>query len=287
MFHLITLGSLSITGPGGTPTGLASRRRALAFLALVGTARDGLTRDRVMALLWPELSAADARNNLKQMVFAIRRALGVDVFDRTTTNLRLDPELVAVDLHHFERALAVGAHDDVVADYAGPFLDGFFLPDLTEFERWVERMRQRVALNYARALETLAVQARLRGDVAAAVHWYRRLVEHDPISTTSVLGLMSALADASEPLEALECFRLHRDLIREEFDAEPDPKIRLAAEHLRKRLAYRPSGPHSIAPRNSTEIPLLPPFFAEPERTTRRTSGPAAEPPPQPKRRWW
>jgi DNA-binding SARP family transcriptional activator len=287
VLRLITLGSLSVTAPDGTPAGLANRRRALAFLALVGTAPDGLTRDRVMAMLWPELDAADSRNNLKQTVFAIRRALGVDVFDPTTTNLRLDPALIAVDLRHFERALAVGAHDDVVADYTGPFLDGFFLPELREFERWVERMRQRVALNYARSLETLAVQARLRADVSAAVHWYRRLVEHDPISTTSVLGLMSALADASEPLEALACFRLHRELLREEFDAEPDPKIRLAAEQLRKRLAYRPSGPHSIPPRNSTEIPSLPPLFAEPERTTRRTSGPALEPPPVSKRRWW
>jgi DNA-binding SARP family transcriptional activator len=253
---------------------------------LVGATREGLTRDRVMALLWPESDAEDARNSLKQTVFAIRRALDVDVFDRTPTNLRLDPSRITVDLHHFDRAVAVGAHDDVVADYTGPFLDGFFLPELREFERWVERMRQRVGLNYARSLETLAVQARLRGDIVAAVHWYRRLVEHDPISTTSVLGLMSALADASEPLEALECFRVHRELLREEFDADPDPKIRLAAEHLRRKLAYRPSGPHSISPASVTDIPRLPPIFAEPERTTRRTSGPALELPP-PKRKWW
>jgi hypothetical protein len=97
---------------------------------------------------------------------------------------------------------------------------------------------------------------------------------------------MSALADASEPLEALECFRVHRELLREEFDAEPDPKIRLAAEHLRRKLAYRPSGPHSIPPASVTDIPHLPPLFAEPERTTRRTSGPALELPP-PNRKWW
>jgi DNA-binding SARP family transcriptional activator len=240
-----------------------------------------------MGLLWPESDASAARNNLKQTVFAIRRALDVDVFDRSTTNLRLDPSLISVDLHHFERAVAVGAHDDAVADYTGPFLDGFFLPELKEFERWVERMRQRVGLSYARSLETLAVQARLRGDVVGAVHWYRRLVEHDPISTTSVLGLMSALADASEPLEAMECFRQHRELLREEFDVEPDPKIRLAAEQLRKRLSYRPSGPHSVAPMSGDEIPHLPPLFAEPERTTRRTSGPGFDPPPLPKRTWW
>jgi DNA-binding SARP family transcriptional activator len=249
-----------------------------------------------MALLWPELDAMSARNNLKQTAFAIRHTLGVEVFDRATANLRLDRAVIAVDLHHFERALAVGAHDDAVADYTGPFLEGFFLPDLREFERWMERVRQRVALGYARALETLAVQARLRGDLSAAVHWYRRLVDHDPVSTTSMLGLMSTLAEAHEPLEALESFRQHRKLLRDEFDAEPDQRVRLAAEQVRRNLGYRPSGPTTVVRpsgptpvvRNSgsksirgdgdVSIPTLPPLFVEPPRTTRRLSGPTQPP---------
>lgn len=281
MHILSTLGGLSIVGPGGAPTGLAPRRRALALLTLAASStKDGISRDQAMGLLWPELDAANARNNLKQTVFAIRHTLGVDVFDHTTPNLRLDAGRIAVDLHHFERALAVSAHDDAVADYAGPFLDGFFLPNLVEFERWVERVRQRLALGYARALESLAVKARLSGDLAAAVHWYRRLVDHDPLSTTSVLGLVSTLAEASEPLEALEVYRLHRKTIREEFDAEPDRKLVVAAERVRQRLSYRPSGPNPVMAGDDGEIPVLPPMFAEPQRTTRRTSGPGPAPEP-------
>jgi DNA-binding SARP family transcriptional activator len=280
VYSLSTLGGLSIVGPDGASTGLAPRRRALALLTLAASStKDGISRDQAMGLLWPELDAANARNNLKQTVFAIRHTLGVDVFDSTTPNLRLDARQIAVDLHHFERALAVGAHDDAVADYAGPFLDGFFLPNLIEFERWVERVRQRLALGYARALESLAVKARLGGDMAAAVHWYRRLVGHDPLSTTSVLGLLSTLAEASEPLEALEVYRLHRKLIKEEFDAEPDRKLVSAAERVRQRLSYRPSGPNPVMA-DDGELPTMPPIFAEPQRTTRRTSGPASSPEP-------
>jgi DNA-binding SARP family transcriptional activator len=297
MLQLTTLGTLSLTWSDGTSTALASRRRALGLLALVAAGtKDGVSRDYAMALLWPELDSMSARNNLKQTVFAIRHALGVDVFDRKTANLRLDRAVIGVDLHHFERALAIGAHDDAVSDYRGPFLEGFFLPDLREFERWIERVRQRLALGYARALETLAVQARLRGDLSAAVHWYRRLVDHDPVSTTSMLGLMSTLIEAHEPLEALESYRQHRELLRDEFDAEPDQKVRLAAEQVRRSLAYRPSGPTSIVRTSGpsmvvqtsgptmlggddgTSIPTLPPLFIEPQRTTRRVSGPAPLP---------
>jgi DNA-binding SARP family transcriptional activator len=296
MLRLTTLGTLSLTWSDGTSTALSARRRALGLLALVAATKEGVSRDYAMALLWPELDAMSARNNLKQTAFAIRHTLGVEVFDRATANLRLDRAVIAVDLHHFERALAVGAHDDAVADYTGPFLEGFFLPDLREFERWMERVRQRVALGYARALETLAVQARLRGDLSAAVHWYRRLVDHDPVSTTSMLGLMSTLAEAHEPLEALESFRQHRKLLRDEFDAEPDQRVRLAAEQVRRNLGYRPSGPTTVVRpsgptpvvRNSgsksirgdgdVSIPTLPPLFVEPPRTTRRLSGPTQPP---------
>jgi DNA-binding SARP family transcriptional activator len=277
---LTTLGGLSILGPDGAPTGLAPRKRALALLAFsASAAKEGISRDRAMALLWPELDAGGARNNLKQTVFAIRHTLGVDVFDHTTTTLRLDTSEISVDLHHFEHALAVGAHEDAAGDYAGPFLDGFFLPNLSEFDRWVERVRQRLDLGYLRSLETLAVRARLRGDRPAAIHWYRLLVEHDPVSTSCVLGLMSTLAESSEPLAALECYQRHVKLLREEFDAEPDPKIQHAADVLRRGLAYRPGEPaYPAASADDTAIPSLPPLFVEPPRTARRISGPIVRP---------
>ena len=280
MYLLTTLGGLSISRPDGTPTRLAPRRRALALLTLAASsAKEGISRDRAMALLWPELDTASARNNLKQTVFAIRQALEVDVFDRSTPNLRLEGRVISVDLHHLEHALAVGAHEEVVSDYAGPFLDGFFLPDLVEFDRWVERVRQRLDLGYARALETLAVRARLRNEASAAVHWYRRLVEHDPVSTSSVLGLMLTLDAAGEPLEALRYYLQHAKLLRDEYDAKPSPKIELVAERVRQDLSYRMSGSATQAPApDGFKIDAVPTLFSESPTGARRNSGPAIVP---------
>jgi len=232
-----------------------------------------------MALLWPELDTASARNNLKQTVFGIRHALEVEVFDRTSANLRLEPREIAVDLHHFEHALAVGAHEEAVGEYAGPFLDGFFLPNLVEFDRWVERVRQRLDLGYARALETLAVRARLRGDASAAIHWYRRLVEYDPVSTSSVLGMMLTLVSAAEPLEALKYYQQHVRLLRDEFDANPNPKIELAAERIRQDLSYRGGGSKpSIPADGSLDIAGPTTLFSDSPVVARRTSGPTILP---------
>jgi DNA-binding SARP family transcriptional activator len=280
VYTLTTLGGLSIVGPGGLGTPLAPRKRALALLTLAASsAKEGISRDRAMAILWPELGTASARNNLKQTVFGIRQALGVEVFDRTSPNLRLQPREIVVDLHHFEHALAAGAHEEAVGDYTGPFLDGFFLPNLVEFDRWVERVRQRLDLGYARALESLAVRARLRGDVSAAIHWYRRLVEYDPVSTSSVLGLMLVLVMASEPLEALKHYQQHVKLLRDEFDAKPSPKIELAAERIRQDLSYRLSGTApATQPDGSTDLDALPSMFSDSPIVARRTSGPSILP---------
>jgi len=280
VYTLNTLGGLSIAGPDGAPTSLAPRKRALALLTLAASsAKEGISRDRAMALLWPELDTASARNNLKQTVFGIRQALGVEVFDRTSANLRLQPREIVADLHHFEHALAAGAHEEAVGDYSGPFLDGFFLPNLVEFDRWVERVRQRLDLGYARALESLAVRARLRGDMSAAIHWYRRLVEYDPVSTSSVLGLMLVLVTASEPLEALKHYHQHVNLLRDEFDAKPSPKIELAAERIRQDLSYRLSGAAPATPSDvGTDLDELPSMFADSPIGARRTSGPTILP---------
>jgi DNA-binding SARP family transcriptional activator len=280
VYTLTSLGGLSIVGTDGAPTSLAPRKRALALLTLAASsAKDGISRDRAMALLWPELDTASARNNLKQTVFGIRQALQVEIFDRTSPNLRLQPREIVVDLHAFEHALAVGAHEEAVNDYTGPFLDGFFLPNLVEFDRWVERVRQRLDLGYARALESLAVRARRRGDVSTAIHWYRRLVEYDPVSTSSVLGLMLTLVAASEPLEALKHYQQHAKLLREEFDAKPSQKIELAAERIRQDLSYRLSGSAPSTPADvSSDFDDVPMMYSDAPIVARRSSGPTILP---------
>jgi DNA-binding SARP family transcriptional activator len=279
VLRLKTFGTLALTRADGAPVGLATRRRALALLALAGVQHsEGISRDQAMALLWPELDASDARNNLKQTVFAIRHALGVDVFDRGAATLRLDERAVAADVIEFERDVAAGRFAEAAARYHGAFLDGFFLPRLAEFERWTDRVRARLAWRYAHVLEQLAVAARERDDRQALVEWSRRLTEHDPFSTLYALGLISALADAGEPLAALKHAREYTRLVREEFDAEPDGRLARAAERVRRSLTLDVSSPTLDAPKPAKR-PSYPPVFIErdPQRVA-RISGPSMRP---------
>ena len=126
MLALTTFGSLVLHRTGSASPELRMQRRRLALLAALAAAGGpGLSRDRLLLLLWPESDAEAARNNLKQSVFALRRDLGAEALAGDAHRLWLDPEVWRCDRWEFEAALAGDEPGKAVAVYAGPFLDGF------------------------------------------------------------------------------------------------------------------------------------------------------------------
>ena len=243
MLHLRILGGAAVLSSDGALAGAAGRRRAVALLALVASARDdGLPRDRALALLWPELDSERARNNLKQLVFSLRRALSPDVFAATGSTLRLDPNVITADVWSYEKAIAEGALESAVARYGGPFLDGFSVPGLTEFERWIDTERERLARVHAETLDTLAERARRAGQFEIAAAWRRHLAALDPLSARYAVSFVRALADAGDVPGALRHAHLFERLVRSELDADVGPDMRLLVAQLRLRTETR-NGP--------------------------------------------
>lgn len=235
MLSLTTLGGLSVRRAGSDEPEPHLQRRRLALLAAVGSAGNrGLSRDRLLLLLWPEADAESARNNLKQGLFAIRRELGSNALTGDGPELRLNPEVWECDRWAFESTLAKGAFEQAIAAYGGPFLDGFHVGgEAEEFERWAEAERATLATAYREALEALAVQADARNDFTASSRWWRRLAALDPLDSRGAMGLMSALALGGNPAAALQHGRIHEELMRQEAGIEPDPSVRALAERIR------------------------------------------------------
>src|SRR5215204_4718680 len=103
MLRLRTLGGLTIEDENGPLAGAIARKRSLALLALIGLGNEqGLSRDRVLAYLWPESDTDRARNNLKQTLFQLRQDLHEDVFVRAPGALRLEPHAISVVAGEFK-----------------------------------------------------------------------------------------------------------------------------------------------------------------------------------------
>ena len=243
MIRLRVLGgfSLLLDRTGAPAPGL--RPRVLALLALlVGHRSEGISRDKLLAYLWPDSDSAHARNSLKQAQFSLRHALDCRPLIGGSGFLRLESSAAEVDLWEFESALAVGNEALAVGLYGGPFLDGFYVTGLAEFERWVEAKRQRLAHQYSQTLTGLAVRADRSGDRQSAITWWRRLAAAEPLSAIPALGLMRALQAAGDPTGALDHGRKHVSMVESELGAPASDEIRA----LMRRLVFQGRTPRPI-----------------------------------------
>ncbi len=303
MLRLKTFGGLAILQDGAPAEGPGAQRRRVALLALLAAAGErGLPRDKVLTLLWPESDPERARKNLAQAVYALRRDLGAEDLITGTTDLRLNPDHVTSDLAEFRAAIASGLLEEAVALYEGPFLDGVYLEEAPEFERWVDMERGNLAHAYVAALEKLARQATARGDHRAAVGFWRRLANADQLNGEVAAGLMRALAAQGDRGTALQYYRVYETLLRQELEIDPDPALQALAEDLRAgsepaRGAVRPpastSRPVAPAPPAAEVSPVRPepgtpaPLPDAPQSTLRATPAvarpaPAGAPPSPP-----
>lgn len=238
MLRLKTFGGLALTRDGTPVEGAGAQRRRLALLALLAAAGErGLPRERVLALLWPESDPERARKSLAQAVYALRRELGSEELIVGVTEVRLGWEGFTSDLAEFREAMQAGQPEKAVGLYEGPFLDGVNIDEAPEFERWAESERGILAHDYVVLLEQLARDADKRSELRAAVGWWRKLANADPLNSKVALGLMQALRAAGDRAGALQHFRVYEMLLRQELDLAPDRALVELAESLRRASA--------------------------------------------------
>jgi serine/threonine-protein kinase len=98
------------------------RPKLLAVVGYLAIARPAgfHRRDSLVALLWPELDHAHARNALRQAVHAVRQALGHDLLRaRGEEELAVDGSRMRCDVRDFEAAFEAGELENAVELYRG------------------------------------------------------------------------------------------------------------------------------------------------------------------------
>ncbi|HEU5217439.1 MAG TPA: BTAD domain-containing putative transcriptional regulator [Gemmatimonadales bacterium] len=248
--RLRTFGGLWIEGAEPAP---AVTPRQLGLLALAAAAgRQGVSRDRVIGILWPDVGEEQARHTLSQTLYSLRRTAGRDLIGGTA-QLRLDPA-IGSDIGELRTAVVAGNLEAVVGLYSGRFLDAFYLPGAPEFERWVEEERAALEHDVVRALERLARQADQSGRPVESVRWWQRLGELDRVNARYALGHMRALAATGDRTGALTRARLYREVVHRELETDPDPAI----GELERSLRALPPEPALATPPPALPAAALP-----------------------------
>ncbi|HUF31458.1 MAG TPA: BTAD domain-containing putative transcriptional regulator [Gemmatimonadaceae bacterium] len=276
LFSLRLFGGAVLANNDGSIAGRAVQRRRLALLALLAAAPNFTrSRDKLVGLLWPDADMEQARHLLSDSLYILHRALGKDALTAVGGDIVLDTRIVSVDVAEFRAALAASNDELAVSLYRGPFLDGVFLRDAPEFERWMEAERSELARDYTTALERLAITAQQAGDFRKAVCWWRRRAAHDPYNSHVAVALMNALAAAGDRAGAIQHGHLHATLVREELGLEPDAQVRALADRVRSEAAAAPAA--LVPSLRKTITPTAEPAAEKPfvQPRSSRTSVPA------------
>ena len=243
MYFLHVLGGLSLTTAAEPVTGRATQRRRLALLTILATSRaQAVSRDKLLGLLWPDIDGDRARHLLSDSVYILREALGDDALILAGGTVALNPDRVTSEVTEFTTALSRGDSEAAVEAFSGKgvFLDGFYLSDAPDFERWVDTTRAQLTAEYRRVLEQLAAEASAQGRHTDAVQWWRRLALDDRLSSRVALGLMRALASTGDLAAAVEFAREHEQTVRAELECAPDPDVTAFVASLRATPLLRP-----------------------------------------------
>src|SRR6266540_669514 len=232
----------------------------LAYLALPpGLAHP---RDKLAALLWGDMREGQARTNLRQTLFTLRKALPVTVPDGLRldgADLTLDAAAVDVDVATFEGLVTQGTPEALAlaaAVYQGDLLQGLAVRE-APFEEWLMAERERLRELALETLAKLLAQQRAAGATEVALQTALRLLALDPLLETVHRTLMRLYAQLGRRETALRQYQVCVGVLHRELGVEPEEETkRLYQEILRVRLVPPLVAEKSGSRRSSSRLTL-------------------------------
>jgi DNA-binding SARP family transcriptional activator/predicted ATPase len=230
----------------------------LAFLALPpGRSHP---RANLAALLWGDLPEPQARRSLRQSLFALRRAMSVELSALLIEGetIALNPRAVDVDVAEFERGVAHGTPDALeraATLYRGELLQGLALREAA-FEAWLLAERERL---HELALEALAKLLRHQwaaGAPEAALQTALRLLALDPLQEPAHRAVMSLYVELGRRSSALRQYQICLGVLQRDLAVEPEMTTkRLYREILRQRPSHAGMNVESLVPMPTMPVP--------------------------------
>lgn len=280
MLHLTLLGPPRIFRNQQPLTAFATvKAQALLFyLAVAGQAP--LSRDTLTTLLWGEMAEAQARQNLRTVLYDLRRLVGDHLqierqtvaFDRSS-RYWLDVELLRRGLAPGSAEVDLAARQAAVDLYQGEFLSGFHVRQAPDFEAWMLHQREQLHVLVVETLFDLVRAYIQRAEYPSALAANRRLLFLDPWSEPAHRQQMLLLEQTGERAAALAQYATCRRILLAEFGVEPLPETMALCERIRAGGGQRPrvaeAAPAPQQPQTSAPAPADGQRTAHPAGTTR------------------
>lgn len=197
----------------------------LAYLALEHKAH---TRESLADLFWPELSANDARANLRRALFNLQKifihaGLPKSLIHADRTLVQLSRECIWIDVLEFEKAerqdntSIIYKHLEL---YKGAFLDGIF-PAEEELASWVQNRRRQYEQKAVTLFERVIALTLAAEDFNSLEQGCRQLIAIDSVNELAHSSLIRMYIDSGNQIAARKIYEAYGKKLRIQLGIEP------------------------------------------------------------------
>ena len=275
--QLVTFGGLHVADESGELDWLLGQHSRAALFVYLATERT-VSREALTTIFWPESDAENARHALRQSLYQLRKAVGVEWIDSRAHELVVTGD-VRTDTHDFADAIERRDIPSAIRLYRGPFLDGVHLVDLKPWESWVDDRRAQYARTFRKACRDAIAAKHAAGDDAGAIETAERWAAVDPLDDEAQHRLIETLAASGERAEAIRQYETYERRLKRDGMHPPDETVRLAVR-IRSAVTEVPALRHasaiSRAPATAVEAaatPSAPPTSVRHTAERRRPTG--------------
>ncbi len=226
------------------------RKKALALLIYLALATEPVSRERLATLLWDEHTATP-RNNLRRVLFTLRKHLGKEWIEEEGQFLRLMAESWWADIIVFDtlahptsrllptqlqnEALPIAQWKQAVELYRDQFMDGFYIR-ASDFEAWQMSQQRQWEQRLVVVLHNLTQALLLAQNYSQAMPYARRWVELDATDESAHRALMSAYWHTDQRVQALKQYDAYQKVMRD-YGLSPSPTLTAYYKQLRHQGA--------------------------------------------------
>jgi predicted ATPase/DNA-binding SARP family transcriptional activator len=220
---------------------LRKSKAIVKLLALTPGCR--LHRDHILDILWPDLPADAAANNLHQTLHAARRTLSSGsaangkngALSLSGQILTLGPSRsIWVDVEAFRRAADATKKSRNVHlfEQAIGLYSGDLLPE-DRYEDWIAEHRDNLSQDFRSLYLNLASLNENARHLPAAITALEELVRHDPADEDTHVRLMRLYAQIGQRDQSLTQYRRLQEALRRDLNVAPQPSTVRLFEDIR------------------------------------------------------
>lgn len=255
-FHLVLFGPPQLYCDG-QPRAI-QRRKSLALFIYLAMTKHSPRRERLAALLWPDVEISRGLSNLRTAIWSLKETLGDDWALMEGDTVAINSAFpLTIDVRQFRVLLTARATErqqslsQAISLYQDDFLSGFTLFDSPEYDDWAYIERENLRGQFGVALDEFVELLIANGEAQSALPYARQRIQLDPLNELAQQQYLRLLSWTGQITAALNHYRAYETLVTTELGIPPSAET---------EALYR-----QIAARQLPEIVIKPPTEFTPE----------------------